>query len=144
MIYMYNIRLTARFSLDFLRGLAVVCWTTDHYYLIRISGWAYLRVVSSFIYLDFYIIKCLISNTNRPCYWLLKKLSVNVMLCNMYITDTLFYQLSVSLHADCSDIVCWYPFDLIKNEHGYICILTHGRTQRYTPRQIYRWMDIYI
>ena len=31
-----------------LRGLAVACWTTDHYYTrVRISAWTYSKVVSS-------------------------------------------------------------------------------------------------
>ena len=31
-----------------LRGLAVACWTTDHYHPCSNLGWAYLKVVSSF------------------------------------------------------------------------------------------------
>ena len=31
-----------------LRGLAVACWTTDHYHRVQIPVWAYLKVVSSY------------------------------------------------------------------------------------------------
>jgi len=43
----FSSKLGPKMCLGCLHGLAVACWTTDHYHPCSNSGWAYLKVVSS-------------------------------------------------------------------------------------------------
>jgi len=53
------------YELGHLRGLAVACWTIDHYHRVRISAWAYLKVVSSLT--SFHYLWRLLGPFSLPC-----------------------------------------------------------------------------